>query len=256
MKYINLALIEKENITKPEAYQFTRDTIHGNIDDILKSKRATDIDQIAQLPDESHPKCILVEGAPGVGKSTFAWYLCRKWGKEELLQQYQLVVLLRLRDKNVRAAKNTSDLFQYRDHQIQQAAVEEIKETWGKGVFLLFEGYDELPEELRTESSIFLDVITGRELPEATVLITSRPWATEFLHRDYKGCISQHIEILGFTNSNIQSYLESTIPDDPSLLADLKKYISYYPHINSMMYIPLNSAMWLKSTETAGMMIP
>ena len=241
--FINLALIEKKDITKPEADQFTRTTIHGNIDDIKMSKRATDINQIAQLPDGSQPKCILVEGAPGVGKSTFAWKLCRKWGKGKLLKQYQLVVLLRLRDKSVQAAKNISDLFRYRDHQIQQAAVEEIQRTGGKGVLLLFEGYDELPEELRTESSIFLYVITGRELPEATVLITSRPWASEFLHRECKDHISQHIEILGFTNDNIQSYLESTIPDDPSLLADLKKYISCYPHIGSLMYIPLNSVI-------------
>ena len=242
-KYINLTLIEKEDITKPEADQFTRATIHGNIDDIKILKRATDIGQIAQLPGGSQPKCILVEGAPGVGKSTFAWKLCRKWGKGKLLQQYQLVVLLRLRDKSVRAAKNISDLFRYHDCQIQQAAVEEIQGTGGKRVFLLFEGYDELPEELRTECSVFLNVITGRELPEATVLITSRPWASEFLHRECKGHISQHIEILGFTKANIQSYLESTIPDDPSLLADLKKYISCYPHINSLMYIPLNSAI-------------
>ena len=242
-KYINLALIEKEEITKPEADQFMRATIHGNIDDIKKSKRAMDIGQIAQLPDGSQPKCILVEGAPGVGKSTFAWKLCRKWGKGKLLQQYQLVVLLRLRDESVRAAKNISDLFQYHDYQIQQAAVEEIQRTGGKGVLLLFEGYEQLPEELRTKNSIFPDVITGRELPEATVLITSRPWASEFIHRECKRYISQHIEILGFTKANIQSYLESTIPNDPSLLADLKKYISCYPHINSMMYIPLNSAI-------------
>ena len=103
--------------------------------------------------------------------------------------------------------------------------------------------YDELPEELRTESSVFLDVITGRELPEATVLITSRPWASEFLHRECKDHISQHIEILGFTKDDIQFYLENTVPNDPSLLADLKKYISCYPHIGSLMYIPLNSAI-------------
>ena len=64
----------------------------------------------------------------------------------------------------MRAAKNISDLFKYYNPQIQQAAVDEIQRTGGKGVFLLFEGYDELPEELHTESSVFLDVITGREL--------------------------------------------------------------------------------------------
>ena len=242
-KYINLALIEKEDITKREADQFTRATIHGNIDDIKKSKRAIDVGQIAQLPDGSQPKCILAEGAPGVGKSTFAWKLCHKWGKGKLLQQYQLVVLLRLRDKSVRAAKKIPDLFQYHRHHIQQAAVEEIQDAGGKGVLLLFEGYDELPEELRTENSVFLDVIMGRELPEATILITSRPWASGFLHRECKEHISQHIEILGFTKDNIHSYLESTMANDPPLLAGLEKYMSCYPYIVSMMYIPLNCAI-------------
>ena len=242
-KYINLALIEKEDITKPEADQFMRNTIHGNIDDIRKSKRAMNIDQIAQLPDGSQPKCILVEGGPGVGKSTFAWKLCRMWGKGKLLQQYQLVVLLRLRDRNIQAAKSIYDLFWYHQHHIQKAAVKEIQGTGGKGVLLLFEGYDELPEELRAKCSIFLEVITGRELPEATVLVTSRPWASELLHKECKRHISQHVEILGFTQENIQSYIQSTITNDLSLLTDLKKYISFYPHINSLMYIPLNCAI-------------
>ena len=242
-KYINLVLIEKEDITKPEVVQFMRATIHGNIDDIKKSKRAMNIGQTAQLPDGSQLKCILVDGAPGVGKSTFAWKLCRKWGKGKLLQQYQLVVLLRLRDKSVRTAKNISDLFQYHDYQIQQAAFEEIKKMRGEGVLLLFEGYDELPQEMRTENSVFLDVITGNELPKATVLITSRPWASEFLHNVCKSRISQHIEILGFTKADIQSYVETTTASDPSLLVDLKNYISCYPHIGGLMYIPLNSAI-------------
>ena len=97
---------------------------------------------------------------------------------------------------------------------------------------------------MRTNNSTFLDVIIGRELPEATVLITSRPWASEFLQWGCKRGITQHIQILGFTQANIQSYLESTTASDPpSLLTGLKKYISCYPHINSLMYIPLNCAI-------------
>ena len=88
-----------------------------------------------------------------------------------------------------------------------------------------------------------MNFITGRELPEATVLITSRPWASEFLHWGCRRHISQHIQILGFTQANIQFYLESTMANDPLLLAGLKKYISCYPHINSLMYIPLNCAI-------------
>ena len=242
-KYITLTLIEKGDINKQEADQLMCSTIYGNIDEMKNSKRTIDITQIAQMPDGSQPKCILVEGAPGVGKSTFAWKICHKWGKGKLLQQYRLVVLLRLRDKSVQAAKNISELFQYYDRQIQQRAVEEIQTTGGKRVLLLFEGYGELPEKLRSESSVFVDVITGRELPEATVLITSRPWASEFFHRKCKSHISQHIEILGFTKVSIKSYVESAIPNDPQLLENLKRYISCYPNINSLMYIPLNSAI-------------
>ena len=141
----------------------------------------------------------------------------------------------------MRAARNITDLFRYHDHRIQQTAAEEIQRTGGKGVLLLFEGYDEFPQRSPTENSIFLDVITGEVLPEATVLITSRPWASESLH--CKRYISQHIEILGFTKANIEFYLESTTGNDPSLLAGLKKYVSCYPHVNSLMYIPLNCAI-------------
>ena len=143
----------------------------------------------------------------------------------------------------MRSARCVSDLFQYHNHQVQQVAVDEIQRTGGKGVLLLFEGYDELPETMRIENSIFLDVVTGRELPDATVLVTSRHWASEFLHRECKRRISHVVEIVGFTSANIQSYLESTCSDDPQMFVGVKKYISFYPHINSMMYIPLNCAI-------------
>ena len=240
--YINLILIEKENVTKQEADQFTEATIHGNIDYFKGSKQVINIGQIAQLPDGSQPKCILIEGAPGMGKSTLAWKLCRKWGKGKLFQQYHLVVLLKLRDETLQAAKNISDLFQYYDHQIQQAVVDVIQKSGGKGVLLLFEGYDEFPNKLCTKRSVILDIITGRKLPEATVLITSRPWATEFLHRKHNERISQHFKIMGFTRDSIQFYLESITANEPHL-AGLQKYISCYPHIISLMNIPLYSAI-------------
>ena len=125
-KYVNLALVGMEDITKEEADQFTKATIHGNIDDIKKSKKAMNINQIAQMPGGSQPKCILVEGAPGVGKSTFAWKLCHKWGKGKLLQQYQLVVLLRLRDKSVRAAKTFPISF---DTMITRSSMQQLRRS-------------------------------------------------------------------------------------------------------------------------------
>ena len=58
-KYINLALIERGDITKYEADEFMTATIHGNIDDINKSKRAMYIGEIAELPDGSNQSASL-----------------------------------------------------------------------------------------------------------------------------------------------------------------------------------------------------
>ena len=242
-KYINLALIGKDNITPEEADDFTQSTIRGNIYDITCKKEPITFNQIAQQEDGSEPKCILIEGAPGIGKSTFSWKLCRKWGKGKILQQYQLLVMLRLRDNRVRRATDIVHFFRHPDMGTQEAAAKEIVRRRGKGLLLLLEGFDELPADLRSERSLFMRIITGLELPEATVVITSRPSASAVLQTACRSDISQHIEIIGFTPEDVQCYIRTAFEDNPSLQSGLQEYLSCYPHMQSMMYVPLNCAI-------------
>ena len=242
-KYIELTFIRKDDITPKEADKFTRATIHGDLHEITRKKQAMTFHQIAQLEDGSHPKCILIEGAPGIGKSTFSWKLCRKWGKRKILQHYKVLVMLRLRDNRVRHAKDILHLFRHPDKDTREAAVKEISERRGEGLLLLLDGFDELPSSLRLEDSLFMRIIRGLEVPEATVMITSRPSASSYLLANCRDHISQHIEIIGFTQENVQSYLKRASEGDPSLHTGLKDYLSCYPHMQSMMYVPLNCAI-------------
>ena len=249
-KYVNLAVIEKVRLSHEEAEEKSKDLTYG---DVSKIMRKGDI-QLADIatPDEDSvlPKFVLVEGAPGVGKTTFAWKACRKWAKGTILQDYELVILVRLRDLSIRKATCLGDLIQYpRDPNVHQKVIEEITKTGGKGVLLLLEGYDELPASLREEGSLFRNVIKGDLFDEGTVVVTSRHWASEpFLlpYYDTKRPVSKHIEILGFNRENIQDYLSLMLKEEPSLLQDITQYLEVNPHIHSMMYIPLNCAIILE----------
>lgn len=162
--YINLAFIDKQRVTRHEADEFTKYTIKGNIDDICQKKAPITIEKVAcmqEIPfsydpsqvEVSYPKLIIVTGAPGVGKSTFAWELCRKWGIGEFLQHYDLVILLRLRDENVRQAKELTDILFHRKKSISESLAVELEQRNGEGVLFILEGFDELPESLRVDSS-------------------------------------------------------------------------------------------------------
>ena len=242
-KYIHLAVVKKERVSKREADAFTRKTIHGTeIDNIYQKKEAVDFSKIGIREDGSLAKLILVVGAPGIGKTTFAWEVCRKWANGEILQEYGLVVLLRLRDKRVREVKSVVDLFYHSDPELQRAVAKEVQYHEGQSVLLLYEGYDELPRRLQEQQSIFHDVLHKQYLPQASILITSRPSATGYLHWEFREQISQHIEILGFTKDDITSYVYDVMTDE-QLSRDFLQYLKCYPYIRGMMYVPLNAVI-------------
>ena len=235
-------MVKKEQVSKQQADEFTKSTLHGNIDDICKKKQAVDFTQIGKQEDGTPAKLILIEGAPGIGKSTFSWKVCRKWAKREILTEYGIVVLIRLRDKRVQEIKCVADLFYHSDREFQNSVAKEIQHHHGKSVLLLFEGYDDFPRNLQMQQSIFLDILHKDFLPHATILITSRPSATKYLHWKLRRQMSQHIEILGFTEKDIVSYVNDAIKDE-HVCTDFLQYLKCYPYIRGMMYVPLNAVI-------------
>ena len=247
--FITLAIIEKQSVSRANADPFTKGTFHGHADEILKKKKPITIEEIFEPSKHKESvKLVFVEGAPGIGKSTFALELCKRqeFGKFS----FKLVVLLRLRERRVQGMKDVRDLF-YQNGDLQQEVTDEVRACKGKNVLLVLDGFDELPIELRKDSFI-VELIQGKHLRECTLVVTSRPSATYHLQSVISDDrIDKRIEVLGFTQERITQYAKSMLSDQPdNMCEDFLKYISVNPAIYGMMYIPLNSAIIVKIYKT------
>ena len=113
---------------------------------------------------------ILILGGPGMGKSTLAINICKQWAGGSLLQCYNAVILLLLRDPEIQEAKNVKDLLLTLDDEIRENVYKEISKSNGKDICFILEGYDELPYHLQW-SSIFAKL--AEKLPECSVVYIS-----------------------------------------------------------------------------------
>ena len=261
-KFINLAVINNEYANRKDLVKFRKQTIRGCIDDILEWKAPIEMKEILKpnfLYSTQYPVTqLLIEGAPGIGKSTFAWEVCQKWGQHQLFNEYSLVVLLKFRDIRTHKAKSVSDLFYYPLPELQSDIIHDIVLSGGHGLLLILEGFDEAPASKRAMDSIFVRLFRGQELPKATVILTTRPSASAELRQFCSSTNSRRIEIVGFGEKEIDEYIQCAFSDEQSQ-SDFKEYLSLYPHIHSMMYVPLNSAIVThvyESCKSSGVVVP
>ena len=238
--YVSLAVVEGDDRCRDE---YIGHTLQGDIKELLKNRKKISAHQILEVEGQSTPGpgLVLVEGAPGIGKSTLAWELCRKWEEFSCMQQYSLVVLLRLREERVQKVTSVSQLFLSYESKDKDILVEQVLKSQGKSILFILDGFDELPKTLQKES-FFISLMKGEVLPASTVLVTSRPSATAEL---LTSCRPQkRVEILGFTQESVEAYARSIFSSD---LTKLEKFLAYIsisnnPAINSLMYVPLNAA--------------
>ena len=220
------------------------------IDVVLENKSmdenaSLNLDELFNLPCRSW---VLLEGISGIGKSTLAYEMCKRWANGTALQEYSLVILLSLREDDVQhkwSPDKLEDLLigTYLNKQTWKLqVVQDITDNDGEGLLIILEGFDELPEEKQQE----LDILKRmkRDYSEATVMITTRSSSAHLLSKPIQ--FVKHFEIHGFNVHNQNRYIEIFLKDDKALIESFKKYIDRYPVISRCLRIPLNLAIVLE----------
>ena len=220
---------------------------HDELVEALKaSKATTDISEIlAPLEVSDKAQTILIEGAPGIGKTILLKHIAYSWAEQGMLQKYNLVLLVHLRDPTVQKMSTIKELFQYfcSKHGIEgedvAMCIKHISSNQGKSLLLLLDGYDEMPEELRG-NSLIADILNRQVLPDCGLVVSSRPHASLLLRKQ----ASLRVDILGFSEEQQKHYIEHSL-NDQSQIIQLNTYLDQHNIISSLCYLPFNILLLL-----------
>ena len=188
------------------------------------------------------PRSILIEGAPGIGKTILLKEIAYRWANGTILYNVRIVFLIYLRDSRFQSVTTINELIQYFDCLDENEIpleVKRLKQSNGEGVVFLIDGLDEYPGAL--QNTFLANLIARKILSKCIFVITSRPCASMSLHNK----VEQRIEIIGFGNEERDEYISEFLKSSPEESKELEIYLKQHPMLNSLVYIPFHLTVLL-----------
>ena len=216
--------------------KFVYSNTTNNISDFFTSQQNSDTSTFRSY-------VILIEGAPGIGKTVLSKEIAYQWAKNNVLGSRKLLLLIALRNFKSSNIISIEDFLPHilKSSQMATSVAKYVNANNGEDLAMVLDGYDELTEQDR-QNSFIVDIIYRRILPKCLLVITSRPTASLHLHN----LIDCRIEIVGFTEENRLGYIRNVLPNSHE---EIIQYLQSNPTINALCYIPLNMTILLCLVE-------
>ncbi|KAL9988304.1 hypothetical protein ACROYT_G002736 [Oculina patagonica] len=217
-----------------------------------KKERARPTDNIVNMTDvfKPHEECnkprvVLIEGQPGMGKTTYCQKLAYDWSVEDIspeasFPKVKMLLLLKCRDMKNANIEEVID-----DQLLPQDADKKEKENFFQfircnqsRILLVLDGLDELREDLFQS---LLPLIQGKVFPNTFLMLTARHEAGTKVRR-YCDTL---LEIVGYTDEDADSYITKYFSnhEDPSLADKMIEKLKHDKQLRELAANPLNTAL-------------
>ena len=234
----NLALIGHERIQYgTEIMKRMQEILSSEIEE----KKEVKLENIFKSGQHGGRQFILLEGAPGAGKSALACFICQKWGAGELFQEFQVVIFVQLNDPHIQSARSLADIFHSGSCFDTHKIVSSLQSTQGRGILFIMDSWDEYPLQLG-EGSLIEKLIRSPgdfSMQLSTVVVTSRPVASGKL----QSYCSSRLEIIGYKQEELEGFFREALQDDPQKITKLNEFLDTMPLIKKSCRLPLNAAI-------------